>query len=345
MNPDRALPWACVAAATGWLAAMALRLPAGDGDLLWQRWLGERILRDHALPRALGTETLTAAGAPWTPHEWLFSTALALATDRGSVWLVGLLCALAAGVALGAVVMRCRRRGLTAPLSSVAVLISALAMLQSFGVRAQVLGWAGLACVLWLFELEGPWIWAAVPLTAAWANLHASALLSPAIAALIAVAAALRDRSWSADVRRRTAVAAACGAATMATPLGADLPRYAVALVLSPIRHSISEWGATSIASIAFEFGALAAAAGARGLRGARLAARSDGRRCVRRAPVHRSSERAGLRAGGRPDCLGGPRRCNVLRASRRRARQRAWRGRPSARDRLRVRAFGVGVA
>jgi hypothetical protein len=257
IDPDRILPWACIVAGTGWLAAVALRLPAGDGDLLWQRWLGERILREHALPRALGAETFTAVGAPWTPHEWLFSTALALAADRGIAWIVALACALAAGAALAAVVQRCRRRGVSAGLSSVAVLVCVLAMMQSFGVRAQVLGWAGLACVLWLFELEGPWVWAAVPLTAVWANLHASAFLAPVAAALIALAAVLRDRSWSAEVRRRTGLAAACAAATLATPLGWDLPRYALMLVTSPIRHSISEWGATSITSVAFVLGGL----------------------------------------------------------------------------------------
>jgi hypothetical protein len=252
MDPERMLPWVCVVASTAWLGAIALRLPPIDGDLLWQRWLGERILREHALPRALGAETFTAAGAPWTPHEWLFSTALAAAADRGVAWILALICALAAGAALAAVVLRCRQRGVSAALSSAAVLVCVLAMMQSFGVRAQVLGWAGLACVLWLFELEGPWVWAAVLVTVVWANLHASAFLAPAVAVLVAVAAALRDRRWSSDVRRRAALAAACAAATLATPLGWDLPAYAIALVMSPIRHSISEWGATSMASAAF---------------------------------------------------------------------------------------------
>jgi hypothetical protein len=252
LDPERMLPWMCVVAGAGWLGAIALRLPAGDGDLLWQRWLGERILREHALPRALGAETFAASGAPWTPQEWLFSTAIAATADHGNAWIVALVCALAAVAALAFVVLRCRKRGVSSVLSSGAVLVCVLAMIQSFGVRAQVLGWAGLACVLWLFELEGPWVWAAVPVTVVWANLHASVFVAPAAAVLVAVAAALRERRWSPEVRRRAALAAACGAATLATPLGWDLPRYAFALMTSPIRHSISEWGATSMASFAF---------------------------------------------------------------------------------------------
>ncbi len=257
LDPDRVLPWACVAAMFAWLAAVAVRFPVADGDLLWQRWLGERILREHAIPRALGPETFAANGAPWTPHEWLFSTALAFSAAHGTPWLVPLACAAAAAVVLALVVLRCRRRGASGALSAAAAIVCALAMIQSFGARAQVLGWLGLSTVVWLLELDGPWAWAAVPATVAWANLHASAFLSPAVAALFAVAALLRDRRWSRDVVRRAALAGACGAATLATPFGIDLPRYAAGLLASPIRHAISEWGATSIASPAFALGAL----------------------------------------------------------------------------------------
>ena len=257
LDPDRVLPWACVAAVFAWFAAVAVRFPPADGDLLWQRWLGARILREHAIPRALGPETFAANGAPWTPHEWLFSTALAFGAEHGAPWLVPLACAVAACVALAMVVLRCRRRGVSGALSAAAVIVCALAMIQSFGARAQVLGWMGLATVVYLLEIDGPWAWAAVPATVAWANLHASAFLSPAVAGLFAVAALLRDRRWSHDVARRTALAAACGAATLATPLGIDLPRYPRVCSTSPIRHSISEWGATSIASAAFVLAAL----------------------------------------------------------------------------------------
>ncbi len=257
LDPDRMLPWACVAAAFAWFISVALRFPPGDGDLLWQQWLGARILREHAIPRALGPETFAAAGAPWTPHEWLFSTVLAFGSEHGAPWLIPLVCALAAALALATVVLRCRRRAASPALSAAAAILCALAMIQSYGARAQVLGWMGLATVVWLLEIEGPWAWAAVPATIAWANLHASVFLSPAVAGLFAVAALLRDRRWSPDVTRRASLAAACGAATLATPLGLDLPRYAAGLLASPIRNSISEWGATSITSAAFILGAL----------------------------------------------------------------------------------------
>ena len=88
LEPDRLLPWASVAGVFAWFAAIVVRFPPADGDLLWQRWLGARILREHAIPRALGPETFAANGAPWTPHEWLFSTALAFGAEHGAPWLV-----------------------------------------------------------------------------------------------------------------------------------------------------------------------------------------------------------------------------------------------------------------
>jgi hypothetical protein len=256
-DPARLLPWACAAAVVAWQTAVAVRFPPRDGDLLWQRWLGERILHEHAIPRALGAETFAAEGARWTPHEWLFSTALAWSGDHGAAWLVPAICALAVGVALATVVLRCARRGVPSTTASAAVLLCGLATIQSFGARAQVLGWAGLGTVLFLLETDGPWAWAAVPVTAVWANLHASAFLAPAVALLFALVALQRDRAWTPAVRRSCAIAAACGLATLATPLGTDLVRYALALLTSPIRASISEWGATSMSSVSFALGAL----------------------------------------------------------------------------------------
>ena len=257
LNPDRLLPWLCVTAVVGRLIAVAIAFPPQDGDRIWQRWLGERILHEHAIPRALGPETFAAAGAPWTPQEWLFSTALAASIDHGLAWLVPLACALLVGVALVAVVLRCARRGVSAAATSAAVLLCGLATIQSFGTRVQVVGWAGVALLLWLLEREGPLAWAAIPLTLVWANLHASVFLAPLVVLLVAVAAALRDRGFSPAVRRYTMIAGACAVATTLTPLGLDLPRYAVGLLASPIRHAISEWGATSLNSVAFTLGAL----------------------------------------------------------------------------------------
>jgi hypothetical protein len=256
-DPDLALPWVCVAAAFAWFAGLALCRPAADGDLLWQRWLGTTIIHNGAIPRQLGAETFTASGAPWTPQEWLFSLALAVTSAHHLEWLVPLACALAATLAVATVVLRCRRRAVSPILAAGGAIVCVLATIQSYGVRAQVLGWAGLATTLWLLEREDAWSYAVIPITAIWANLHASVFLAPTVATLAAAAIALRDRCWSPALRRALAIAAGSALATLATPLGLALPRYALMLLGSPIRASISEWGATSAGNAAFVIGAL----------------------------------------------------------------------------------------
>ncbi|MGH7662508.1 MAG: hypothetical protein ACRENA_16520 [Vulcanimicrobiaceae bacterium] len=237
-----------IAGATAWLVTLAVRASARDGDPWWQRWLGERILHEHALPRALGSEAFAANGAPWTPQEWLYSLLLALTQDHHAAWIMPAASGLAAGIALAGVATRCSRRGVSDAYGAAAVLLCMVAMLQSFGARPQVFGWAGLSLLLLCLESDGIAAWACVPLTALWANLHASVLISPLVALLFALAQ---------PSRRRFAIAAACALAVFATPLGADLPRYAVALALSPIRGAIAEWAATSTNSFAFMAGAL----------------------------------------------------------------------------------------
>jgi hypothetical protein len=237
-----------VAGVTAWMIAFAVRVPARDGDPWWQRWLGERILREHALPRALGHETFAASGASWTPQEWLYSLLLAVTQDHRASWVMPVASGLAAGLALAGVAIRCRRRGVSDLYTAAGVFFCMLAMLQAFGARPQVFGWAAFSLLLVCLEADGIVTWLSVPLTVVWANLHASVLLSPLVASLFAIAQ---------PSRRRFALTAACGLAVFATPLGADLPRYAIDLAMSPIRGSIAEWGATSVRSFAFLFGAL----------------------------------------------------------------------------------------
>jgi len=71
--------WLVIGIVAARFLTTAIAYPQLDGDLAWQRRLGETILRTHAIPRALGDETFTAAGAPWLPQEWAFSVLGALA--------------------------------------------------------------------------------------------------------------------------------------------------------------------------------------------------------------------------------------------------------------------------
>ncbi len=247
--------WFVIAVFAGRFIATAVCFPHGDGDLGWQRWLGERILVAGSLPQHLGAETFTAQGAPWVPQEWLF--ALLAYASRGAAWpaFAGL-CAAFAIAALIVVGLHAARRGAHPYAVAVVVAGAGIGLFESFGVRVQVLGWPLFAAFLLALETDGPLAYAAVAIAAVWSNLHASVVLAPVVAAA-SFAGTLLDEGWSGRARRSLRIAAACVLATCANPLGWKLPSYAVMLFGSPFKSMISEWKHTDIGDTSFAFGAL----------------------------------------------------------------------------------------
>jgi len=247
--------WLVIGIFAGRYLATAIYFPPLDGDLQWQRWLGERIVRDRALPHALGAETFTAAGAPWVPQEWLFSTLLFLCGPQHR-WLFAALIAFAATVALSISAYAAARRAAHPIAIAVATAFAGIATFQSFGVRVQVLAWPFVAAFLALLDVDGPIAYLAIVVAALWSNVHASAVLAPAVAGAAALGALVDDRR-SPRARRLTIVAAGSALATCANPLGWRLPLYAVQLFASPFKTMITEWSRTSLGDLSFAFGAL----------------------------------------------------------------------------------------
>lgn len=231
--------------------------PPGDGDLWWQRRLGEAVLTTHRLPHALGMETFTAAGAPWMPQEWLFGICafLGRAAIGSAIFKVAVACCAVAAVALTAI--RAARRGATPAMTAAAATVTAIALFGSFGVRAQVVAWPLLAAFLLLLELDGPAAWFAIPVAMLWANLHASAMLAFVLAAVATVGCVCDERGWTPRVRRSILIACGVAVALCCNPLGWELPRYAVTLFGSPIRQYINEWRITDVDDVWFVLGAL----------------------------------------------------------------------------------------
>ncbi len=235
----------------------AIKTSPGDGDLAWQRRLGRTILATHHIPRALGMESFTAPGAPWTPQEWAFSL-LALHTATAAGWCkVGAFVAFCAMLALALTAWRAARLGASPWFVASVTAFTGMAMYNSFGIRAQVLGWPLLGLTMLFLDEEGPWMWAAVPVAALWSNLHASVMLAPGIALAVVVGRWVEDRAWTPRVRRAAQVCAAIALAVCCNPFGVGLPLYAVSLLSAPFKNSIDEWQNTDLSRFAFDFGAL----------------------------------------------------------------------------------------
>lgn len=231
--------------------------PGLDADLGWQSWLGFHVLASHHIPAHLGTETFTAPGSPWVAQEWLFGIAVAWAYAHGTFGWLAFLTALAAAGALAVTAWRAKRRNSSSIAVTLVTACSGFAMLQAFGVRAQIFGWLCLALLLLVLDAESIWIYAAIPIVVIWANLHASAVLAPVLVGGWAIGTWIEDRAWTPRVARNVLVAAGCALATCMTPLLGELPRYALSLETSPIRRSIAEWQPSDISDIALYAGAL----------------------------------------------------------------------------------------
>ena len=235
----------------------AIAFPPGDGDLFWQRRLGASVLANHAVPRALGNEAFAAPGAPWVPQEWLFGIAAYLGRSGWGWDVFSGACALAALAALTIACLHAVRRGASPVDVAICVALAGIALFESFGVRAQVAVWPLLALFLLLLDIDGPWCYAAAAVAAVWSNLHASAMLAPILAGMVAFGSALDERRIGKRTRRLAIVAVLCAVAICCNPFGWDLPRYAIGLFNNPIKSYITEWKVTDIDDLSFVGGAL----------------------------------------------------------------------------------------
>lgn len=262
-----------IALFSAYLAGNRMAHPFADGDLFWQRQLGEYVLAHHAIPTTLGNDTFTAAGAPWVAQEWLLGTVAALVLRMHAIWLLSLLAGLTVFAALAISALRAKRAGASLTSVLAAGLFAGVCLEGPFGIRAQVLAWPLLAALLLSLDGEGfaP-LWA-IPIVVAWANLHASVMIAIPIVWLDAVlylwkryadarglqearartvrtkkrdaqheAPSLRTLLAERGVRLRLLLCVAIPAAVLCTPLGMRLPVYAVSLLHSPIRAFIQEW-------------------------------------------------------------------------------------------------------
>src|SRR5947209_12464895 len=217
--------------------AGALSEPMNDADLTWQNWLGKFILNHHYLPRQLGPETYTAAGAAWVPQEWALSVAVAAAQSVHLFWVLAIVASLCATATLIIAARIAILRGADRTGALFAAVCCGFAMFGSFGVRAQVFGWLCFAVLLYL-DARGERVRRWAPLVIlVWANLHASAPFG--VAYLVLRFAFERTRS-------NALIIAASIVALFFTPLGASLPVYAVELVNVPFRHWIAAWQPTN---------------------------------------------------------------------------------------------------
>ena len=204
-----------------------------DPDYWWHARTGQYILDTRSLPR-VDIYSATAAGTPWTTHEWLTEIGFALGERAfgyaGNVALFGLLGALTAA----AVYAACRRRGVGEPGATLLTLWAVMMGLPLTNVRPQMVTALLVAVTALLLtryrQGDRRALWPLPLMLALWVNLHGGYVMGLVLIGLTVVGEAIARRRGSeggaAPLRPLLVVAALSGLATLLSPHGLEALRY-----------------------------------------------------------------------------------------------------------------------
>lgn len=237
--------WLFLAVALPVLAAVIA--PMSAVDLTYHLRAGSEILGTGTIPVS-DTWTFTAAGLPWVDQQWGAQVVLS-AVEQTAGW-TGLV-VLRAG--LTAIIFACllsilRRRRLDPRIAALLTLAAFVVAAPAMALRPQLFGMACLAVVLVIVvdrRAHPGRLWLVPIITVAWANLHGSFFLVPAVLGL----AWLEDLHDGVRPRNRALVVAlVTAAAACLTPSGPLVYAYAVGLSVNPVVTArITEWQPTSL--------------------------------------------------------------------------------------------------
>jgi hypothetical protein len=216
-------------------------------DLFWQLFEGRSIAHGHfptSVPYAI-------EAGPWHDHEWLFELIAWHLHAREFFPTFAALCAttLAALPLIGFAIARRLKATRFVALSVAWLLI--IPCTSTYALRPQSFAEVLFALELGILfgSLRRPWL--LLPITALWANLHASVVLAPATVLLVLIG---RTIEHDGDVRCLTAESTAfCFAllGSILSPLGVNIFSYAITLMMNAdVTTHVAEWHPASFAYI-----------------------------------------------------------------------------------------------
>ena len=252
------------AAALAGLAALVIAstlAPITNNDLFLHLRTGSIVLATGSVPRVDDYSAL-AHGRPFVAHEWLAGVIFRLverAFGSHGFEAIGLLKVAVALLTVALLLRTARHLGAD---RIVAIACAAVVMLLAaarFLDRPHIFSYLLLASFLLILARRrarraaggpGGGLWLLLLLEVAWANLHGSFLLGPALVGLAAVAEAIEGQACAtaerqtrrAEATRLALVAAALIPAALLNPYGVELLRFPFALTGSAFMGQIYEW-------------------------------------------------------------------------------------------------------
>jgi len=215
--------WLFVWGASGWISLL------GDGDTGWHIRTGQYILEHHRVPTQ-DLFSFSRPGAPWFAWEWLTDVTYALlfriAGLKAIVLMAGTMIALFATLVLRYTLWR----GANPLVAAFTTLLAVGASSMHFLARPHLFTLLLLPICLWLVEADRRrntrWVWALIPVTALWTNLHGGFVIFLACLGLLVLACgvevALGRPEWP-QIRRYSTLLAGCSLASLANPYGFQL--------------------------------------------------------------------------------------------------------------------------
>jgi hypothetical protein len=241
--------WLFVYGPSGWESLL------GDGDTGWHIRTGQYILEHHTVPTQ-DLFSFSRPSAPWFAWEWLTDVTYALEFQLGGLKAIVLT---AAGmIALYAIVVLRYTlwRGAHALVAAFTTLLAVGGSSMHFLARPHLFTLLLLPVCLWVVEADRRkntrWLWALVPVTALWTNLHGGFAVFLACLGLLLLALALeaafvpqtREARWT-QIRRYSALLAACSLASLVNPYGIQLHVHIVEYLRADwIKNMVQEFQA-----------------------------------------------------------------------------------------------------
>src|SRR5688572_1261537 len=191
----------------------------GDGDLASHLALGERMLRDGAIP-AHDPLTFSMPDRPFVAHSWLGTLVLTLAYRVGGLPAVTVFATAVLALAYSLVALFLRRRGLDGRVVVAAAFTAVLLGTMHWLARPHIFTVLAAVILLHILEAERPRVWMFAALFAVWANLHGGflfglMLIGAYLLGAAAEATITRDPTWRSRALRLlvalgTALVASC---------------------------------------------------------------------------------------------------------------------------------------
>jgi hypothetical protein len=245
------LMWLFAAGANGWLGLLV------DGDTGWHIRTGDYVLASGQAPSS-DLFSFSKPGQPWFAWEWLADAAFAwlfrLAGLKGVVLAAGLIITSTAFLVFRAMLWR----GANPLAAMIVCLLGVGASSIHYLARPHIFTLLLMAVSVWLLARDRReptrWLWALLPLTALWANLHGGFVALIATIALLAAGSAAEafllpeQRGQRLGAARRYAVlGVGCAAASLANPYGYQLHLHVVSYLRSDwIRKAVEEFQSPS---------------------------------------------------------------------------------------------------